>query len=273
MEFNLERDLCFFDLEATGLNVLRDRIVQIAILKYKKEGGEPEAYNQLINPGVPIAEEAIAVHGITPEMVKNKPTFEQIADELNVFIGNSDLAGYNSNRFDVPMLMEEFARVGIEFSTDHRRTIDVQRIFYKMEPRTLRAAYKFYTGDTFENAHDAMADVRATVSVLQGQLKMYEGVDLEEEKETIPAPVKNDMQALHEFTNDLNVLDATQRLKVTDDGTVVFNFGKYQNQPVGETLYRDKNYYHWIVDKEFSQQVKQLVKKLLQEYETKVAKS
>jgi len=273
MEFNLDRDLCFFDIESTGLNVLRDRIVQIAVIKYKKNGGEPEEYNQLVNPGIPISEDAMTIHGITPEMLKNKPTFLQISESLFKFIGEADLAGYNSNRFDVPMLMEEFARAGITFDLEKRRCIDVQRIFYKMEPRTLRAALKFYTGGDIENAHDAMADVKATVEVLKGQLQKYDGVDLDEEGGVLPAPIKNDMQALHEFTNDLNILDATQRLKVQLDGTVVFNFGKYQNQPVGETLYKDKNYYHWIMEKEFSQQVKQLVKKLLKEYEASLPKN
>jgi len=272
MEFNLDRDLCFFDIESTGLNVLRDRIVQIAIIKYKRDGGEPEEYNQLVNPGIPISEDAMSIHGITPDMLKNKPTFIQIAEELFQFIGSSDLAGYNSNRFDLPMLMEEFARAGITFDADSRRCIDVQRIFYKMEPRTLRAAYKFYGGGNIENAHDALADVKATVEVLKGQLKMYDGVDLEEEEGVIPNPIQNNMQALHDFTNDLNVLDATQRLRVQLDGTVVFNFGKYQNQPVGETLYKDKNYFHWIMEKEFSQQVKQLVKKILKEYESSLPK-
>ena len=270
MQFNLERDLCFFDLEATGLNVLRDRIVQIAIVKYPKSGAEPQTYNQLINPGIPISEEAMAVHGITPEMLRNKPTFEQVADELFEFIGKSDLAGYNSNRFDIPMLIEEFARVGKDFDISTRRCIDVQKIFYKMEPRTLRAAHQFYTGKPLEKAHDALADVWATVAVLKGQLERYEGVDLEEENQTIPAPVVNNVQALHDFTNDPSMLDGTQRLKMNADGVVIFNFGKYQNQPVGETLYNDRNYYHWILEKEFSQQVKQLVKKLLKEHEEKV---
>ncbi len=270
MEFKLDRDLCFFDLESTGLNVVTDRIVQIAIVKYKKRGGEPETYEQLINPGIPISQEAMAVHGITPEMLRNKPTFSQVADDIFTFFGESDLAGYNSNRFDVPMLIEEFARVGIDFDIDKRRCIDVQRIFYKMEPRTLSAAYRFYTGQVLENAHDALADVKATAEVLKGQLNMYEDKDLiDGNNNRIERPVTNDMQALHDFTNDGSTLDATQRLKRLDDGTIVFNFGKYKGKNVGEILYNDRNYFHWIQDKEFTQQVKQLTRKLLKEYEDK----
>lgn len=271
MELNLDRDLCFFDLEATGLNVVTDRIVQIAVIKYKKDSSEPETYEQLINPGIPISQEAMNVHGITPEMLRNKPTFQQVADELFAFIGDADLAGYNSNRFDIPMLVEEFARVGIEFDLDRRRCIDAQRIFYKMEPRTLRAAYKFYTGDNFDNAHDALEDVKATIEVLKGQIKKYDGVDLIDQNDNlIEKPIINDMQALHDFTNDSSTLDATQRLKRLEDGTVVFNFGKYKGRNVGEILYNDRNYFHWIQDKEFTQQVKQLTRKLLKAYEEKM---
>jgi DNA polymerase III subunit epsilon len=270
MHIQLDRDLVFFDLEATGLNVLRDRIVQIACIKYNKKGGEPEEFNRLINPGIPISEEAIKVHGITPDKVRNQPTFKQIADELFRFIGNADLAGYNSNRFDLPMLIEEFARVEIEFDLEKRRTIDVQRIFYKMEPRTLRAAHKYYCGEPFDNAHDAMADVKATIAVFNGQLKMYDGVDLiDDDEQVIEAPIQRNIQALHDFTNDLNVLDATQRLKVNHDGEVIFNFGKYQGQPAAEILYNDRNYYQWMMEKDFSHQVKQIIKKLLNEYEQK----
>ena len=268
MKLNLNRDLCFFDIEATGLNVIRDRIVQIAIIKYFKNDKEPAELSMLINPGIPISEEAMGVHGITPKMLSNKPTFQQVAQKLYDFIGNADLAGYNSNRFDIPMLMEEFARVGIELDVSKRRLIDVQRIFYKMEPRTLRAALKFYCDKEIENAHDALADVQATIDVFKGQLERYEGVDLvDEDGNIISAPIKNDMQVIHNFTSDLRTLDATQRLKYNTDGIVVFNFGKYMGKPVAETLYKDRQYYNWILNKEFSSQVKQIVKRLVKEYE------
>jgi len=268
MNFNLERDLCFFDVESTGLSVVRDRILQIAIIKYFKNGDEPKELTMLINPGIPISEEAMNVHGITPKMLSNKPTFARVADELFNFIGNADLAGYNSNRFDVPMLMEEFARVGIEFSMDRRRTIDVQRIFYKMEPRTLSAALKYYTGKSIENAHDALADVKATVDVLKGQLEMYKDVDLVDgDGNVTERPVQNDMKLLHEFTTDDKMIDATMKLKYNHEGVIIFNFGKYNGKPAAKVLYEDRNYYNWILNKEFSSQVKQLVKKLLKEYQ------
>lgn len=266
MDFNLDRDLCFFDIEATGLNVIRDKIVQIAIIKYSKKGKEPEELSMMINPGIPISEEAMGVHGITPKMLANKPTFHQVSQKIYDFIGNSDLAGYNSNRFDVPMLMEEFARVGMELDVSKRRLIDVQRVFYKMEPRTLRAALRFYCNKEIENAHDALADVHATIDVFRGQLERYEGVDLiDGDGNVIEAPIKNDMQVIHDFTGDLRTIDATQRLKYNQEGVVVFNFGKYVGKPVAETLQKDKNYYNWIMNKEFSSQVKQIVKKLVKE--------
>ena len=269
MEFKLDRNLIFFDIEATGLNVVRDRIIQIAMVKYfKKPGKAPEELTMLINPGVPISEEAMQVHGITPKDVANKPTFQQVAKELFEFIGSSDLAGYNSNRFDVPLLMEEFARVGLEMDMSRRRTLDVQRIFYKMEPRTLKAALQFYCGKELEDAHDAMADVKATIDVFKGQLEKYEEkVYIDPDGNPQGTPIQNDMQAIHEFTNDQRFLDATQKIKVDMNGVPVFNFGKYVGQSVAEVLHKDKQYYNWILNKEFSSQVKQLVKKLVKEYE------
>ncbi len=268
MEFQLDRDLCFFDVEATGLNVIRDRIVQIAIIKYKKKGGPPEELSMLINPGIPISEEAINVHGITPKDLANKPTFAQVGEKIYEFIGNADLAGYNSNRFDVPMLMEEFARIGLELDIDNRRLIDVQRIFYKMEPRTLKAALQFYCDKELEDAHDALADVKATVDVLKGQLETYKNTNYTDpDGNEVETPIRNDMQQLHEFTTDLKTIDATQRLKYDSNGVVVFNFGKYNGKPAAEILYNDKQYYNWMLNKDFSSQVKQIIKKLVKDYE------
>ncbi len=265
-ELNLTRDLVFFDVETTGLNVLRDRILQIALIKYPKGGGEPKELSMLINPSIPIAPDAMAIHGITPKDLANKPTFGQVAQQLYDFIGNADLGGYNAARFDIPMLMEEFARVGLELDVTNRRIIDAQRIFYKMEPRTLKAALRFYCQKELEDAHDALADVRATVDVFKGQLAYYDGKDLyQEEGKVIETPIKNDMQVLHDFTNDLNTVDVTNRLKYDHKGDIVFNFGKYQGQLVSEVLQKDKQYYHWIQEKEFSAQVKQIVKRSMKE--------
>lgn len=268
VQFNLTRDLVFFDVETTGLNVIRDRILQIALIKYLKNGNKEQELTLLINPGIPISEESMSIHGFTPKDLANKPTFQQVSKQLFDFIGNADLAGYNAARFDIPMLMEEFSRVGIEFEINNRRIIDVQRVFYKMEPRTLKAALKFYCQKDLEDAHDALADVRATIAVFKGQLQYYEGKNLiDEEGGIIEQPIKNDIQVIHDFTNDLRTVDATQKLKYDMNGTIVFNFGKYNGQPVVDVLAKDKQYYHWIIDKEFSAQVKQTVKQLMKDYE------
>lgn len=270
-DFNLKRDLVFLDLEATGLNVIRDRIVQFAFIKYPKNGGEPIEYESLVNPGIPMSEESIAVHGITPDMVRNKPTFQQLAQKLYDFIGDADIAGYNSDRFDVPMLMEEFARAEFDFDISKRNLIDVQKIFYKMEPRTLKAAYALYVGKELQDAHDALVDVKATAEVLLGQIKRYEGMDyIDGDGKVTPTPIVNDVSEIAKFLADHTNLDVTQRLRYDPNGEIVFNFGKYIGKPVGKTLYEDKQYYYWILEKEFSFQVKKLVQKIVKEYEEKL---
>ncbi len=267
----LTRDLVFFDVETTGLNVLRDRIVQIALIKYQKNNPEPIELQKLINPGIPISEESMSIHGITPKDLEDKPTFMQVSQQLFDFIADADLAGYNAARFDIPMLIEEFYRVGLEFDMNKRRVVDVQRIFYKMEPRTLKAALKFYCQKDLIDAHDAMADTRATVDIFRGQLDYYEGKNLmDEEGKEIETPIKKDIQALSDFTNDYNIIDATQRLKYDHNGIMVFNFGKYVGQPVEEVLaVKDKNYAHWILEKEFSAQVKQTIRQVVKDIEKK----
>lgn len=266
MKFNLDRDLIFFDIESTGLNVMRDRILQIALIKFPKDGGEPIELEMLINPGIPISEEAMNVHGITPDKLRNKPGFRDVAEKLFKFIGTADLSGYNSDRFDIPMLMEEFHRYGYDLEIEKRRTIDVQKIFYKMEPRTLKAALKHYCGKELTDAHDALADVRATVDVLKGQLKRYEGVDYVDGDDLVtPAPIKNDVKALSDFTRDSRMVDVTQRLKYNPEGEIVFNFGKYAGKKVKDIIANDKQYYAWIMDKDFSVQVKKAVKGIMNE--------
>ena len=264
MKFNLERDLIFFDIESTGLNVMRDRILQIAFIKYPKDGSDPIELEMLINPGIPISEEAMNVHGITPDMLKNKPSFKDVAEELFKFIGTADLSGYNSDRFDIPMLMEEFHRYGYDLEIEKRRTIDVQKIFYKMEPRTLKAAYKFYCNESLTDAHDALADVRATVGVLQGQLKKYDGVDyIDGDDFVTPAPIRNDVAALYDFTVNNHMVDVTQRLKYNPQGEIIFNFGKYSGRKVRDIISNDHQYYAWIMEKDFSVQVKKAVKRIM----------
>ncbi len=265
MQIKLDRNLIFFDVESTGLNVVRDRIIQIAMIKVHKNGAPEEHFSTLVNPGIPIPEESSAIHGITAKDVANKPTFRQIAQKIFDFIGDGDLAGYNSNRFDVPILLEEFARAGLRFDISKRRMIDVQRIFYIMEPRTLKAAYKFYCNRELEGAHDALNDVKATIEVFKGQLQMYEGVDLVDDNGVTKAPIKNDIGVLHTLTNDQSFVDVTQRLKYGADGRVYFNFGKYIGQEVSAVLKAERNYANWIIEKDFSVQVKEYIRKAMRE--------
>ncbi len=260
MNFNLDRDLVFFDIESTGADVVKDRIMQIAMIKYPKDGSAPIEKNILMNPQYPIKPDAIKVHGITVEMVRNKPTFKEYAVELMDFLENCDLAGYNSNRFDIPMLTEEFDRVGINFSMQGRRLIDALQIFYKMEPRTLKAALKFYCGKELENAHDAMSDTKATADVFWGQLERYQGVDyIDRDDNLIEAPVKNDMQAIHDFLSDNKNVDFTGRFSRNTEGNIVFNFGSNK----GQEAHKNPNTLRWIISKDFPAQVKNIAKAIL----------
>lgn len=260
MAFQLDRDLVFFDIESTGTDVVHDRIVQLALIKYPKDGSAPIEKEFLINPQYPIKEDASRVHGLTIDDVRDKPTFKQYAMELLEFIGDADLAGYNSNRFDIPMLMEEFSRAGISFSMEGRRHLDALQIFYKMEPRTLKAAHRFYCGSDMEGAHDALADTRATAAVLLGQIKRYQGVDYEDpDGNLIPAPIKNDVQALHDFVNDSRQVDFTGRFIRNASGTIVLNFGSNK----GEPAHKNHNTLHWIISKNFPAQVKQIARDIL----------
>lgn len=266
MELNLDKDIVFFDIESTGLNVITDRIVQIALIKYFADGRPHEELELLVNPDMPISKEALDVHGISNEDVKDEPKFEAVAQRINDFIGDADLAGYNSDRFDIPMLMEELHRSGYNLDIESRNTIDVQKIFYKMEPRTLQAAYRYFCNAHLEDAHDALADVRATVEVLKGQLVKYDGADyIDGDGFRTEAPIRNDMNALSEFTNYGNVVDVTMRLKYDAQGEIIFNFGKYRGKRVKDVFRKDKNYSSWIIEKDFSVQVKNIVRRIVKE--------
>lgn len=256
-----DKDLCFFDLETTGSDIIKDRIVQIALVKYSKEEGTPIEKSFLVNPQIPISPEAIAVHGITEEMVKDAPPFKLIAVELSRFIGDADLAGYNSNRFDIPLLTEEFGRVGIEFDTTSRRLIDVLQIFYKMEPRTLKAALRFYCGKELTNAHDALADTRATADVFFGQLERYKDTDYfdERNKTTIEKPIAGDLQRIHDFLEDKSQVDFTARFVRNAQGEIVFNFGQHK----GEVAKNHPHFLNWITQRDFPTQVKNIAKAIL----------
>lgn len=259
-EIKLEKELVFFDLETTGLDILKDRIVQIALVKFPVKGNKPEELNILVNPQIPIAPSATAIHGITDEMVANAETFHDIAPWLYLFIGDADLAGYNSQRFDIPLLMEEFSRAGMDFSMKNRRNIDVQTIFHKMEPRTLRAAYKFYCDKPLENAHDALSDVKATYNVLLSQLSRYSSQEVEDENGVLsPSPINNNIEALHQFCNDPQRVDSMNRFKRLQDGTVVFNFGKNAGQPV----LQHEPMLKWMLSADFSAEVKSFAREFL----------
>jgi DNA polymerase-3 subunit epsilon len=218
-----------------------------------------------------ISEEAIAIHGITNEMVKNEPTFKQVAKALIDLIGDADLCGFNSNRFDVPMLVEEFYKAGVEFDMTDRKSIDVWKIFQKMEPRNLKAAYRFYCGKELEGAHDALNDVRATAEVLMAQLDRYKGVDSEESDGTIiEEPIKNDMNVLHDFTNFPGQMDYSSRFLRNDDGIVIFNFGKYQNQSVIDVIESNPSYYDWFMKAEFTIDSKKTLERIMEKHRQEV---
>lgn len=260
----LPNDLVFFDLEATGLNIVTDRIVQIALIKLFADGRPSEELEMKINPGVPVSAEAEAIHGLSNEALKDEPSFKDVARQLYDFIGEADLGGYNSNRYDVPLLQEEFYRAGLYLDTSKRRLLDAQQIFYLMEPRSLAAALQFYAGKEMENAHDALADVRATVEVFRGQLEKYAGAEYTDKDGKTSHPFTN-LDTLAEFCQDDRFLDATRRLKRGPDGRPQFNFGKYKGQVVAEVFQKDPHYLKWILGKDFSTEVKALVKAIADE--------
>lgn len=244
MELLLERPLIFFDLETTGTNPAHDRIVEISLIKVNPDGSEAE-HSTRLNPGMPIPPESTAVHHITDADVAQAPTFADIAEKLFAFFEGADVAGYNSNKFDVPLLMEEFARVGMRFDTAERRFIDVQNIFYAMEPRTLVAAYRFYCGKDLDSAHSATADTRATYEVLKAQLDRYDAL-------------QNTVEHLSSFSRTRH-LDLAGRITRNDAGEAVFNFGKYKGKTVEEVLRRDSGYYAWMMQGDFPQNTKDVL--------------
>ncbi|WP_316766744.1 3'-5' exonuclease [Pedobacter frigiditerrae] len=250
MKLNLKRPLAFFDLEATGINVGADRIVEIGILKAMPNGDEL-VLTKRINPEIPIPLVTSLIHGIYDEDIKNEPTFRTAAKEIADFIGDADLAGYNSNKFDIPMLLEEFLRVGIDFDMSDRKFVDVQNIFHQMEQRTLKAAYKFYCDKDIINAHSAEADIRATYEVLLAQLDKYKDTEFEDKKGLKSTPVKNDVEALHTFTNMNKVVDFAGRMVYNENGEEVINFGKHKGRTVESVLDVEPSYYAWMKQGDF----------------------
>jgi len=265
MKLNLKKPLAFFDLETTGVNIATDKIVEIAILKVMPDG-EELVLTKKINPGVPIPTSSSMFHGIFDEDVKDLPRFEEIGQEIASFIGDADLAGYNSNKFDVPMLMEEFLRAKIDFSLQGRAFVDVQNIFHQMEQRTLKAAYKFYCQTDLANAHQAEADVRATYEVLKAQLIKYDGVEFEDKQGQVSQPVVNDVAALHQFTNLSKPVDFAGRLVYDEAGDVTINFGKHKGKKVTDVFDVEPSYYSWMQNGDFPLYTKKVLEEIWTTY-------
>lgn len=251
MNLNINKPLVFIDLETTGLDVVNDRIVEIAILKVYPNGNE-EMRVKRINPEKPIPPEATAVHGITNENVKNEPKFREIAKSLVAFIEGCDLAGFNSNKFDFPLLAEELLRANINFDLKKMRFIDVQTIFHKMEKRTLIAAYKFYCDKDLEEAHSAGADSYATFEVLKSQLDRY-------------PELKNDVDFLSEYTTTTRYADFLGRIAYNENGVEVFNFGKHRGKPVREVFQHEPSYYSWMMNGDFPLHTKLIITRIYTE--------
>lgn len=261
MKLNLRKPIVFFDIESTGVNVSSDRIVEICVLKVNVDGSE-EVKTRRVNPTIPIPLETSLIHGIYDEDVKNEPTFKNIAKALADFIGDADLAGYNSNKFDVPMLLEEFLRAGIELNMENRRLVDVQNIFHQMEQRTLSAAYKFYCDKKLENAHTAEADVRATYEVLLAQLDRYKGVSYTDKKGVETEPIVNDIEKLSEFTTNKDWADFAGRIAFDKDGQEIFNFGKHKGKRVTDVFKFEPSYYDWMMNGDFALTTKRVLEKI-----------
>lgn len=250
MKLNLKRPLAFFDLEATGINVGSDRIVEISILKAMPDGTEL-IQTKRINPEIPIPLASSLIHGIYDEDIKNEPTFKAVAHEIVEFIGDADLAGYNSNKYDIPMLLEELLRAGVDLDMQGRQFVDVQNIFHQMEQRTLKAAYKFYCNKEIINAHSAEADIKATYEVLLAQLDRYKDVEFEDKQGNKSIPVQNDVAALHAFTNMNKVVDFAGRMVYNDNGEEVINFGKHKGRTVEQIFDTEPSYYAWMKQGDF----------------------
>ena len=243
MSLKLKKPLVFFDLETTGMNITHDRIVELSFLKLMPDGSTVEKTRR-INPGMPIPAEATAVHHITDADVANEPTFAQIAKSLAECLRGCDFAGFNSNRFDLPLLDQEFVRAGVDFDFGACRFIDVQTIYHKREPRTLTAAYRYYCGRNLEDAHSAMADTRATYEVLMAQMDHY-------------GDLPDDVEHLAEYASQNRNVDFMGRLIYDDNGCEVINFGKYKGQKAEDVLRRDPGYYSWIMGGDFTNNTKQ----------------
>jgi DNA polymerase-3 subunit epsilon len=248
MRIQLQRPIAIFDLETTGINITQDKIIEIAILKIHPDGKQ-ETYEKRVNPGIKMTEENMAIHGIRNEDLENEPTFGDLASEIKLFIEGCDFGGYNSNRFDVPVLVEEMLRIDSSFDITSAKFIDVQNIFHKMEQRTLSAAYKFYCQEELINAHSALADATATWEILNAQLEKY-------------TELKTDVDFLADFTlaHDFSRVDFAGRLARNDNDEVVYNFGKNRGKTIREIMKSEPGYYGWMLNADFPLHTKQCLK-------------
>jgi DNA polymerase-3 subunit epsilon len=241
----IQRPLCVFDLETTGVNVVQDRIVEMCVIKVEPNGTETTKVWR-IHPGMPIPPSSTAIHGITDAMVANSPSFKELAHEIAGFMKDCDVAGYNSNRFDIPLLAEEFLRAEVDMDLRAVHAVDVQNIFHKKEQRTLTAALKFYCQEELVNAHNAEADVRATLNVLRAQVERYEDLP-------------NSIKGLAEFSNMHQAADFAGFITFNKEGVEQFSFGKYKNQTVASVLEKDPGYYSWIQNADFPLYTKKIL--------------
>ncbi|MCC7317363.1 MAG: 3'-5' exonuclease [Bacteroidales bacterium] len=258
MQLQLKRPLAFFDLETTGLSIIHDRLIEISILKVSPDGKE-EQKTWRVNPGMTIPLQSIQFHGITDEDLKESPAFKDIANEVNTFLNGCDLAGYNALKFDVPFLMEEFLRADVAFNLANRNIIDAQNIFMKMEPRTLKGAYRFFCNKELVNAHSAAADTYATFEILKAQIERYQDAVYEDSAGNKSQPVVNDMKALHQFSEHHRFADLASQLTINEDDKEVFNFGKHKGKTVEAVFQSEPSYYDWMMKGDFPLYTKKLI--------------
>lgn len=249
MKLNLRNAIAFFDLEATGTNVGTDRIVEISIVKLHPDGGR-EIYTKRVNPTIPVPLESSLIHGIYDKDVKNEPTFKEIAKEVQQFIGTADLGGFNVLKYDIPLLVEEFLRAGIDFDLEHRNLLDAQKIFFLMEKRNLTAAYRFYCNRALENAHSAEADTLATLDVFEAQVERYQGEEIEDLQGKKVGIFTNDMKKIHEMVNE-KMVDLAGRFVFNSQGQEIFNFGKHKGKTIEQALKEEPGYYEWMMKGDF----------------------
>jgi DNA polymerase-3 subunit epsilon len=249
MNLNLRTPIAFFDLEATGINISTDRIVEISIVKVHP-GGREEIKTTIINPTIPIPKEVSLIHNIYDEDVKDAPTFKAVAKELHQFFAGADLAGFNVLKYDIPLLVEEFLRAGIDFDIEKRNLLDAQKIFFMMEKRNLSAAYKFYCNKTLENAHSAEADTLASYEVFKAQVARYENQEMEDLQGNLLGTMENDMKKIHSLINE-KMVDLAGRFVFNGNGVECFNFGKHKGKPIEQVIKEEPGYYDWMMKGDF----------------------